>query len=89
MFEAYCKSKQLDYEESRRIRWAYSSLPWFGQEFNETVELMGPNFYSYGIPLNRKALETVFRYLHEQGLAERRLNVEELFVESTLSLDDA
>ena len=88
VFDAYCKSKQLDYEESRRIRWAYSSLPWYGQEFNETVELMGPNFYSYGVPQNRKALETVFRYLHKQGLAERKLGIEEVFVESTLGLED-
>ena len=88
VFDAYCKSKQLDYEESRAIRWAYSSLPWYGQEFNETVELMGSNFYSYGIPENRKALETVFRYLHEQGLAEREMRIEELFVESTLGLED-
>lgn len=89
VFEAYCQSKQLDYEESRKIRWAYSSLPWYGHEFDETVDLMGPNFYSYGVPQNRKALETVFRYLHTQGLAKRELTVDELFVESTLTLDDA
>ncbi|WP_310821337.1 ABC transporter substrate-binding protein [Stratiformator vulcanicus] len=89
IFNAYCKSKQLDYEESRRIRWAYSSLPWYGQEFNETVEFMGPNFYSYGIPKNRKALETVFRYLHKQGLAERELKIEEVFLESTIGLEDS
>ncbi|TWU13394.1 4,5-dihydroxyphthalate decarboxylase [Symmachiella macrocystis] len=89
VFDAYCKSKQLDLSESKRIRWAYSSLPWYGQEFNETVKLMGPNFYSYGIPQNRKALETVFRYLNDQGLAKRRLSVEKLFLESTLELEDA
>ena len=88
VFHAYCRAKQLDYEESRRIRWAYSSLPWYGQEFNETVELMGPNFYSYGVPQNRKALETVFRYLREQGLAKRKLTIEELFPVSTVGLDD-
>lgn len=88
VFNAYCKSKQLDYSESTRIRWAYSSLPWYGQEFNETVALMGPNFYSYGIPQNRTALEKVFRYLHEQRLAERELKIEELFIQSTLGLED-
>jgi 4,5-dihydroxyphthalate decarboxylase len=88
VFAAYCQAKQQDYAESTRIRWAYSSLPWYGQEFNETVELMGANFYSYGIPQNRKALDTVFRYLHEQGLAQRKLTIGELFVESTLGLDD-
>ena len=89
VFEAYSRSKQLDYEESRKIRWAYSSLPWYGQEFDETVDLMGPNFYSYGIQSNRKAIEAACRYLHRQGLATRELTVEELFIESTLELVDA
>lgn len=89
IFDAYVQAKQRDYLEMRRIRWAYSSLPWFGQAHDETVAVMGENFYTYGIPENRKALETVFRYLDEQGLAERRLTVEELFVPSTLELKDA
>jgi len=89
VFNAYCRAKQLDYDESRKIRWAYSSLPWYGQEFNETVELMGQNFYSYGVEQNQKALEAVCRYLYQQGLAKRKLTVEELFVESTLTLKDA
>ena len=87
-FEAYSESKQQDYSEMQRIRWAYSSLPWFGQEYEETRELMGDNYYSYGIPSNRKALETVFRYLKEQGLAKRQLSIRELFEESTLNLED-
>jgi 4,5-dihydroxyphthalate decarboxylase len=88
VFDAYSRAKQLDYQESRRIRWAYSSLPWYGQEFDETVKLMGDNFYSYGIEQNRKTLQAAFRYLFEQGLATRELTVEELFVESTLRLQD-
>ena len=88
IFEAYCQAKRLDYQESRKIRWAYSSLPWYGQEFDETVQLMGPNFYSYGIERNRRALEAALRYLHEQSLATRRLTVAELFHESTLDLVD-
>ena len=88
VFHAYCRAKQLDYDHSRRIRWAYSSLPWYGQEFDETVALMGSNFYSYGIPQNRQAMRTVCRYLHDQGLAKRELTLEELFVKSTLDLND-
>ncbi len=72
----------------RKIRWAYSSLPWFGQEDDETRKLLGENFYSYGVDDNRKALEAVLRYVHEQGLAKRKLTIEELFVESTLNLSE-
>ena len=88
VFEAFSKAKELDYEESRKLRWAYSSLPWYGQEFNETVELMGENFYSYGIKDNRKALESVCRYVFQQGLAKRQPTFGELFVKSTLEMTD-
>lgn len=88
VFEAYSRAKQADYAEMKRILWAYSALPWYGQELNETRALMGENFYSYGLPQNRAGLEAACRYLHEQGLAERLLTMEELFHPSTRELDE-
>jgi ABC-type taurine transport system substrate-binding protein len=38
---------------------------------------------------NRKELELVMRYTHEQGLAKHRLRVEEIFHPSTLELMEA
>ena len=49
---------------------------------------MGDNFWPYGIEANRKELELVTRYTHEQGLAKRRVGVEELFHPSTLELSE-
>jgi 4,5-dihydroxyphthalate decarboxylase len=69
-----------------RIAWAADMLPWYGQEFEETRTLMGTNFYSYGIDANRSTLEALFQYSHEQGLASRRLTVEELFDPAGLEL---
>ena len=63
-----------------------SALPWFAAELEETRELMGDNFWPYGIGPNKKALEALFQYSHEQGLASRELTVEELFHPSTLEL---
>ena len=45
VFEAYSKAKQIDYEHMRTLGWVMDSLPWYGQELNETRELMGKNFY--------------------------------------------
>jgi 4,5-dihydroxyphthalate decarboxylase len=59
--------------------WYDDMLPWYGQEFEETRELMGSNYYSYGVRNNRRALEALFRYSHQQGLSSRLLTVEELF----------
>lgn len=86
VFDAYSQAKQLDYEQMKAIRWAHSSLPWYGQELRETRELMGENFYPYGISSSRKSIEAAFRYSHEQGLAQRVLQVEEVFHPSTLDL---
>jgi len=86
VFEAYSKSKSQHYAFLNKIGWAYSSMPWFSQDFEETKQLMGENFWSYGIEKNRKSLETLFRYSYEQGLSSKQLSIEDLFHESTLEL---
>jgi 4,5-dihydroxyphthalate decarboxylase len=74
------------YGELLKLGWATISLPWVGREIEETRKLMGENFWPYGVEPNREALETLFRYSHEQGLAKKQLTVEELFHPSTLEL---
>ena len=88
VFEAYSQAKRLMYERLRDLGWAMISLPWVGQELEETRALMGDNFWPYGIESNRKALEALFQYSHEQGLAKRRLTIEELFHASTIDLKE-
>ena len=89
VFNAYSNSKQMSYDYMAKLAWAYDSLPWYGQEFEETRAIMGDNYYSYGIGPNRKVLETLFRYSHEQGLAKRELTIEELFESSSLKLTES
>ena len=86
VFKAYSQSKQKVYDYMANAAWFKDSLPWFGQEFEETRALMGDNYYSYGIEPNRKPLETLFRYSHQQGLSSRELTIEELFVPASLKL---
>jgi 4,5-dihydroxyphthalate decarboxylase len=88
VFEAYSQSKELAYEYMANAAWAYGSLPWLGQEFEETRALMGKNFYSYGIEPNRNALETLFRYSYQQGLCSRNLTIKELFDPASLKLTE-
>ena len=88
IFDAYSNAKQMAYRQMAGIGWAADMLPWYGQEMEATTGVMGANFYSYGLPDNRKALETLFRYSHEQGLASRRLTVEEMFHPTALALTE-
>ena len=88
-FDAYSQSKQMAYKYLDKSAWVKGSLPWVGQEFAETRALMGENYYSYGIKPNRKTLETLFRYSHQQGLCSRELTIEELFEPASLALIEA
>lgn len=88
VFEAYRESKKIQFAYMQKVGWAYESLPWFPQEFAETKAAMGNNYWPYGIEANRKTLEALFQYSYEQGLASKRLKIEELFEPSTLKLTD-
>ena len=79
VFDAYSKAKAQSYRRMDRLGWASDMLPWYGHELEATRALMGNDFYSYGLEPNRNVLETLFRYSHEQGLAQQLLTVEELF----------
>jgi 4,5-dihydroxyphthalate decarboxylase len=89
VFNAYSQAKQMSYKHMAKAAWLYDMLPWYGQEFEETRALMGDNFYSYGIKPNRKTLEALFRYSHQQGLSSRELAVEELFDPASLEFSES
>jgi 4,5-dihydroxyphthalate decarboxylase len=88
VFNAYSKSKSLAYSDMQQ-KWFFKTMPWYAQELEATQDLMGKNFFPYGIEPNRKTLETLFRYSHEQGLASRQLTVEKLFHPTTLDFSES
>lgn len=88
IFQAYSQAKTAAYQRMAAIGWAADMLPWYGQELEQTREIMGNNFYSYGLENNLLALNTLFRYSHEQGLASRQLTVKELFHPTGLTLEE-
>jgi 4,5-dihydroxyphthalate decarboxylase len=88
VFKAYSQSKQMAYDYMAQAAWFKGSLPWFGQEFEETRALMGDNYYSYGIEPNRKTLEALFHYSHQQGLCSRNLTIAEIFEPASIKLTE-
>ena len=89
VFEMYSNAKQKAYANLETTTALKVTLPWAAQEFEDTRRLMGENFWAYGIEANRKELELVMRYSHEQGLVKHRLGFEELFHPSTMKLEDS
>jgi hypothetical protein len=49
---------------------------------------MSRNWYSYGIKGNELALNTLFRYSHEQRLSSKQLPIQELFHPLGMSLQE-
>jgi 4,5-dihydroxyphthalate decarboxylase len=55
-------------------------VPWAAANALHAQELMGEDFWPYGIEPNRPTLEAFLHFAFEQGVCERELTVEELFV---------
>jgi len=68
-------------EEANALR---ISLPWLADDVERVRNVLGSDYWPYGVEPNRHTLETFLRYSHEQGLAKRLLSVEELFAPQTL-----
>jgi 4,5-dihydroxyphthalate decarboxylase len=83
LLDALTAARDLVYPQLHEVTALKSMLPWSVPEAETTVDLMGPDFWPYGIEPNRTTLETFLRYSYEQGLAKRPLTPEDLFVPET------
>jgi 4,5-dihydroxyphthalate decarboxylase len=54
-------------------------VPWAAANALHAAELMGEDFWPYGIEPNRVTLDAFLDFAHEQRVCARRLEVEELF----------
>ena len=54
-------------------------IPWSYEYAHEAQELLGKDFWPYGIDANRTTLNAFLQYAHEQGVCHRKLEPEELF----------
>ena len=57
-------------------------LAWYNEFWEEQEEIMGKDPWEYGLTdQNRKTLETMIAYSHEQGMIRRKLTLDELFLD--------
>ena len=82
--KAFTQARDLAYDALREVAALATSLPWQLAEVLRTQELLGEDWWAYGLEPNRHVLDTFLRYHHEQGLSPRRVAPEELFAPSTL-----
>ena len=89
LFRAFVEARNLamrEHDLTARSSANRMLLPWFADQWEATKDLMGEDFWPYGVAENRAELEAVCRYSHEQNLGRKRLSVEALFAPETVEL---
>ena len=84
LYDAFLESKRRAYEMIGNGVFLTTSLPLQIAYVEETRALFGDDPFPYGVARNRRTLEAVARYVHEQGMADRVLSVEEIIVPELL-----
>ena len=84
LYKALCEAKERCASSLYDARALRAMLPWAIDDYEEARALMGDDFWPYGLETNRKTLETFVRYASEQGVAARRVPIDELFAKETL-----
>jgi len=89
LFRAFVEVRNLamrEHDLTARSSANRMMLPWFADQWEATKDLMGDDFWPYGVAENRAELEAICRYSHEQNLGRKRLSVEALFAPETVEL---
>ena len=84
LFTAFVRAKEASLARLADMTASRVPLPWAPGLLADMRELIGTDPWPYGLEPNRVTLDAFARYAHEQGVAARRLDPEELFVPQVL-----
>jgi 4,5-dihydroxyphthalate decarboxylase len=79
MMQAFERAKAIAMKRLENPR--IVPLAWYREAWEEQEEILGKDPWEYGLSeRNRRNIETLAQYAHEQGLTRRRLTADDLFV---------
>jgi hypothetical protein len=87
VYRGFCAAKDAAAERLVRgmtFNNVATMVPWLTKRIQQDRDLLGQDWWPYGISANRAALDAVLRYHHEQGLTSRRFTCEDVFVDYLL-----
>jgi 4,5-dihydroxyphthalate decarboxylase len=84
VMKAFGASKRIALEKLTDTSATKVTLPFVEENLRRARQLMGPDFFSYGLAENRHVFEWFLRHHHAQGLSSRLLTPEELFHPASL-----
>jgi 4,5-dihydroxyphthalate decarboxylase len=82
---AFEQAKQRSLARARDAMISYFPLPSIATLADAAAETYGTDFWPYGFEANRRTLEAFLSFAHEQGVADRLMEPEELFEPTTLT----
>jgi 4,5-dihydroxyphthalate decarboxylase len=83
VMKAFEQSKALALEALADTSATKVTLPFVEESLQAARDLMGQDFWAYGLEPNRKTLETFLRHHHSENLSQRLVTPEEMFHPST------
>ncbi len=79
IYRAFCEARDLAVDGLYDTDALRLSLPWLIHHVEETWQVLGKDFWAYGLEPNRPALKAIGQYVYEQGLSPRVVSPDELF----------
>ena len=87
IYRGFCIAKdqiETEYVKGLTFNNMTVMLPWLSKLIDGNLELLGADWWPYGIERNRAAIDVVLRYHYEQGLTKRQFSIEDVFVPGLL-----
>jgi len=88
LYDAFCEAKRVCYRSLSETGAPRTTLVWLQSYLEHERQVFGADPWPYGFEANRKTLEALATYVHEQGLAERLVPAESLFAPETLDIEE-
>ena len=83
LFQAFDEARRRSMARVREFGLSHVPLPWVPDHLQQWQAMAGDDFWPYGVEPNRPTLEAFFQYAHEQGVAAKRLRMEDVFAPET------
>jgi len=84
--KGFSKAKAIAQAALNDTSAAKVTMPFVEDNLDRAKRLIGPDYWSYGIPENAKVLDAFFDLHFRQGLSPRRVTIEEAFHPATLEV---
>lgn len=87
IYKGFCDAKDqtvAQYVKGMTFNNMTMMVPWLSKLIGDDRDLLGNDWWPYGVEANRTAVEAILRYHHEQGLTKRRFAIEDIFVPGLL-----